>query len=161
MARAWKADLVRSETNDLARRRLVVGLSLASAALMALGALRQTGVIGHLPDPPGPFDSDAVVTSDAAYPMGIPDAPFATVSLAASAALASVGGARRWRKMPWLPPLSMAKAGIDLMGAVYYVTLMPTKLNRWCSYCLATAAGIAGVFALTAAEVIEARNDLA
>ncbi len=60
----------------LARRRGVVGLSLAAAGSMGLIALYQTGIIKHLPDPPLPwFDSDKVDASAEAYSyFATPDA---------------------------------------------------------------------------------------
>ncbi|MCW8141412.1 MAG: hypothetical protein KIT58_21120 [Planctomycetota bacterium] len=58
---------------SLARRRGVAALSALAMIDAGLVALQQMGAV-RLPDPPGPFDTDAVVGSREAYVFGAPDA---------------------------------------------------------------------------------------
>ena len=150
-------------TDDLRRRRGVVGLSLVGAVNMTLIALRQLGVIRHLPDPPLPgFDADRVTTSRAAYPLGVPDAPLAVAGLALNVLLARAGGGDdRAARAPWLPVVAAVHAGSQATAAAVYFTLMPTKIKAWCAYCLLGAAVNAAVFALTLAEARQGFSILA
>jgi hypothetical protein len=53
-----RRELQRGKSENLGRRRAVIGLSLVGMAAMTAVALFQTGVIEHLPDPPvDGFDS--------------------------------------------------------------------------------------------------------
>ena len=121
----------------VATRRWIAGLSGLGAANMAIGSLRQLGVIDHLPDPPLPgFDSDAVVTSKPAFALGVPDAPVAMVSLLANIPLAFLGGPARSRERPWIPIMFAAKAIADVSVAAWYLVQMRTRVHAWCAYCL-------------------------
>ena len=60
------------DSDDLARRRAVVALSLGSAAVMGVISLYQTGVISRLPEPrvpgrPGLLDANRVNGSAEGY----------------------------------------------------------------------------------------------
>lgn len=58
-------ELRRGRSDDLARRRGIIALSLLGAAIGGVVGAYQTGLLRHLPDPPvGPFDSDRVDASD-------------------------------------------------------------------------------------------------
>ncbi len=72
-ARQLRHELQEGDTNDLRRRRAIIGLSLLGMGAMAAVSLFQTGVVKHLPDPPlKSFDSDKVNSSETAYMMGVP-----------------------------------------------------------------------------------------
>ena len=82
--RRLREELQNAETDDLKRRRAIIGLSLVGAAAMTAVSLYQTGVIEHLPDPPiDGFDSDKVNSSETAYMLGVPDGTLSLASLAA------------------------------------------------------------------------------
>src|SRR5438309_1207482 len=71
-----------------AHRRAIAGLAGFAAADFLLGSLYQLGVVRRLPDVPlRGFDSAAVMSSPAAHPLGIPDAPIALALGAAAVAL--------------------------------------------------------------------------
>lgn len=102
-ARSLQRLLRQGETASLRRRRGVALLSALSLLDAALVALRQMGAIGRLPDPPGPFDSDEVVTASEAYALGAPDAALGAVLHALALVLAGTGIDRdgRGAARPW------------------------------------------------------------
>jgi uncharacterized membrane protein len=107
-------------------RRMIMGLAGVAAVDFALGSLVQTGVIERLPDPPIPgVDSHAVMTSPAAYPFGIPDAPIA---------LALNLGVSRDR-------LLVAAVLGGAVGVVRYAIEM-VRLRRACAYCIVAGAAM-------------------
>ena len=150
-------DLLNGSSPDMQRRRAVICLSLFGIALMALGTLRQTGTLKHLPDPPGKlWDADKVVTSDEGYPFGVPDAPIAIASFATNILAASIGGEDRKRKLPFVPILAAGKALLDVLVSGWYLSKMPSKIKAWCPYCLLTSATNVTIAGLTAIEAMDA-----
>lgn len=128
-------------SNDpfLARRRRVIGLSLISIASMSVITLYQTGIIKHLPEPPG-FDADKVDASEEAYALfATPDAALGLVSYAATLALAAMGGPDRAWKQPWIPLALATKALLDAAQAGRLTVDQWTKHRAFCSYCLVAA----------------------
>ena len=128
-----------------AHSALVAGAALAVATLVPV-ALYQTGVIGHLPDPPGKwFDSDRITSSKDAHPMGIPDALLGLGSFSATLALALLaprsGVARKLLGLKLAADGSMA--GVNVVKQV-------VKFRRICSWCTGTA--LATALACTAGK---------
>ncbi|WP_027481078.1 vitamin K epoxide reductase family protein [Deinococcus pimensis] len=146
--------LGRSE--DLTRRRWVIGLSLLGAAMGQIVTLYQTGIIRHLPDPPaGPFDADKVDASTYAYRrFQTPDALMMIVNYGVTAWLAGAGGQDRARDLPLLPILTAAKVAGDALTAVELGREEWQENKALCAYCqLATVASLASlVFALPEAR---------
>jgi uncharacterized membrane protein len=152
-----KAELQQSRDPDVRRRRAIIGLSLIGMASMAAVTLLQTGLVKHLPDPPVKgFDSDRVNSSDTAYKLGVPDGTLSLATLAMNVPLASYAGENRVQKMPWVPLLAAAKAGVEAVAAGWYFYQMPTKEKAWCPYCITGAVANASIFALTIPEAIKA-----
>jgi len=116
------------------KRRWVVGLSMVGVAAGQLVSLYQTGIIKHLPDPPGPFDSDRVDASEYAYSrFSAPDGPLMVTLYGLTAFLAS--GPNRAEKAPWLPVALAVKALYDL-GTAVELAREEWKENRaFCAYC--------------------------
>jgi len=104
---------------DMARRRAMIGASLAALGSLGVIALYQLGVIGSLPDPPLPgFDADKVHGSAEAYAiLSTPDAMLGLGSYAATAALAAMGAPNRAITRPWIPLALAAKVAFDLAQA--------------------------------------------
>src|SRR5688572_20874539 len=101
-ADAVRAELQNGPSRSLKRRRRLALLSSVALADSALVALRQMGVVRHLPDPPGRlFDSDAVTGSRAAYVFGLPDAAIATTAYALNLVAASAARTRPGRRSVW------------------------------------------------------------
>ena len=140
----------------LARRRGVVGLSLAAIGSMGLIALYQTGIIRHLPEPPLPyFDADKVDASREAYAyLAMPDGVLGLGSYAATMALAAAGGQERATERPWLPLLLAVKVAADAAVAGKLTVNQWTKHRAFCFWCLLAAAA---TFAQVPLVVPEAR----
>ena len=156
-----RIELTEGSSDELRRRRMIIGLSMVGLGLAAAAALLQTGVIRHLPDPPvGNFDADRVMKSEPAYQFGVPDATIALTGLAANVPLAAWGGSDRYKDQPIVPLIAAGKAALEAAAGAWYFYQMPTKLKTWCGYCVASAAVYAGIFALTLPEAKKALNEL-
>jgi uncharacterized membrane protein len=130
-------------------------------ASMAAVSLLQTGVIGHLPDPPSEaFDSDKVNSSDTAYGLGVPDGTLSLASLGANVPLAGFGGEDRAQRFPLVPLAAAVKAGVEAAVASWYFYQMPVKEKKWCAYCIAGAMANLAIFGLTIPEARRALKRL-
>src|SRR5215208_995629 len=104
-----RRDLQQDDSDDLWRRRAIIGLSRIGMGSMAAVTLLQSGVVKHLPDPPiDGFDSDKVNLSGEAFPFGVPDGAIALASFAANLPLAAFGDADRAQTEPLVPVLAAA-----------------------------------------------------
>ena len=152
-----RRELQRGRGAGLTLRRGVIALSLVGMGAMAAVSLFQTGLVGHLPDPPLPdFDSDKVNSSDTAYALGVPDGAMSLASLAANIPLAAFGGADRAERLPLVPLAAAAKATVEAAVAGWYFYQMPAKEKKWCGYCIVGAAANFGIAALTLMEAKKA-----
>lgn len=143
-----------SDSPFLARRRGVIGLSLVSIASMGIITLYQTGIIKHLPEPPG-FDADKVDASAEAYAwLATPDAALGLGSYAATLGLAAMGGPDRASQQPWIPLALAAKTLFDAAQAGKLTVDQWTKHKAFCSYCLVAAGA---TFAALPLAIPEAR----
>jgi vitamin K epoxide reductase family protein len=137
----------------LQRRRRIAQVAALLAAEFGVIGMRQYGAIRRLPDlPVRGFDSNAVITSRAAYPLGIPDAALAVTGAGAIIALATARGAVR---SPWLDLAMGAAIVVGAAGAVVYLGAM-ARQRRACAYCLAGASGFLSLIPLAAHGVLEA-----
>ncbi len=156
-----RRELQRGSSDDLRRRRGIIGLSLVGMAAMTAVTLFQTGVVRHLPDPPvDGFDSDKVNSSDTAYALGVPDGALSLASLAANIPLAAFGRENRAEQMPLVPLAAAAKATVEAIVAGWYFYQMPTKEKAWCGYCIVGALTNWGIAALTLPEAKKALESL-
>ncbi len=152
-----RADLQHGETQDLWRRRAIIGLSLAGMASMTAVSMLQTGILEHLPDPPlKSFNSDKVNSSDAAYRFGAPDGTMGVAGFALNVPIAAFGGASRATEQPLVPLAAAAKAAVDALVAGWYFYQMPAKEHAWCGYCIAAALSNVAIFGLTLPEASKA-----
>ena len=157
-----RRELQRGNSENLGRRRAIIGLSLLGMGAMTAVSLFQTGVIKHLPDPPiDGFDSDKVNSSDTAYALGVPDGTLSLASLAANIPLAAFGGENRHEEQPFVPILAAGKAVVEAAVAGWYFYQMPTKEKAWCGYCIAGALCNFGIAALVLPEAKKAIESLA
>ncbi|HET8627675.1 MAG TPA: vitamin K epoxide reductase family protein [Thermomicrobiales bacterium] len=148
---------------DLARRRGIVGLSLAAMGSMGLVTLYQMGILRRLPEPPLPhFDAECVDASAEAYAaLAMPDGALALMSYAVTLALAAAGGAERARDRPWLPLALAAKVAFDTAEAVRLTADQWTKHRAFCFWCLLAAGATVATAPLAAAEAVAAARRLA
>jgi hypothetical protein len=143
----------------LARRRRIIGLSLASVGLNGLLALYQTGIVKRLPDPPLPiFNSEKVPGSAQGYSyFATPDAALAVGSYAATLALAAMSGPDRGGPRPVISLLLAAKIAFD---AAFSGKLAVDQWIRHRALCLTCLAGTATTLATIPPAIPEAREAL-
>lgn len=142
------------------QRLAIAGVSLVGLAAMAAVALRQTGVVSHLPDPAiKGFDSDKVNMSSTAFPLGIPDGLIGFASYGANVPLALVGGRNRACDRPWLPIALSGKAAVDTLVSAWYLYQMPTREKAWCGYCITAAIASFATLALSLPEALAAGSE--
>lgn len=136
-----------------APRAAVLAASTFGMASMAATALRQLGVIRHLPDPPlRGFDSDRVNLSPHAFPLGVPDGLIAFASFASNLPLAAWGGPRRAFTHPRLTLAIGGKAAVEAVISIAFFLQMPLREKAWCAYCIVAAAANVVVFGLSVPE---------
>ncbi|MFL5305055.1 MAG: vitamin K epoxide reductase family protein [Polyangia bacterium] len=122
------------------RRGWIVALAALAAADAIVVALRQTGIIRRLPEPPGRiWDTNRVVTAPVAYAMGVPDAPIAAVVYLSMIGFATRLGRRHARRRPWSALGLAAGATGAAAGAAFYLWDMLAREKKLCPYCLGTA----------------------
>ena len=149
-----REELVRGRSPRLRRRRaLIVTAALAAIDAIVVG-LRQTGVLRRLPEPPGRiWDSNGIVTSPAAYVLGVPDAPLGALGFVTAMVLASrLGDSPRGRR-PLVALALFGTAATAAIGAALYLRDMLVDKKRLCPYCLVTAAASFSLVALSAPEL--------
>lgn len=98
-------ELREGKNPNMSRRRAIIGLSRLGGSMGQLVTLYQTGIVGHLPDPPGQqlFDADRVDASNYAYSrFNSPDGSIMVANYAITGWLAAAGGLDRARRNPLL-----------------------------------------------------------
>jgi len=142
---------LREETGPLMRsRRQIISLSMLGGAMGQIVSLYQTGIIKHLPDPPGTgefFDADRVDASEYAYSrLDTPDGFIMVTSYAITAWLAGAGGKDRARRNPLLPIAMGVKLLIDTAVAAELAREEWNENKAFCEYCqVATLASLASL----------------
>ncbi len=124
-----------------------VGLAVASYL-----TLYQIDVISTVWDPFFRHGSPQVL--DLTSP--VPDAAVGVLAYASEVVLSFIGGADRWRTMPWT---ALAFGAVVLAGALVSVALIviqPTVVGAWCTPCLASAAISFTLFAFGFKEALAA-----
>lgn len=142
------------DDEEMRLRRGIVGVSLIGIAAMGAVTLLQSGLVKHLPDPPGGnFHTDKVNSSHEAYRHGTPDAPLAIKSHSTNLLLATLGGRDRARRTPWLPLLAAAIALPQAATAAQYLFHQMPKVDKaWCPYCIVDAMTTFATLGLTLRE---------
>jgi uncharacterized membrane protein len=147
--RQVQKELTSGRGESLSARRRIAAIAAGLAADFALIGMRQYGVIRNLPDLPSRmFDSNAVITSPAAYPLGIPDSAIAVTGLGGIIALATARGSKHSGRGAWLDKLLAGAVTIGAAGATHYLYEMSVRQRRLCAYCLV---GVAGFYAMVPA----------
>lgn len=127
-------DSEQKDKSSLPRRLAIASCAAAMGTLVPV-ALYQSGVLSHLPDPPGrQFDSDSLTEGPGSKPLGIPDSYLGFASYGATMAL--LLSQRR------SVPMNLArhvKLGMDAAISGTKVARQIRK-GKYCSWCLGTAA---------------------
>lgn len=141
-------ELRKANTDDMQRRRWMIGLSYVGIGAGMIVGLYQTGILRRLPDLPfRPFDATKVDKSPYAYKrLQTPDALLMIASYGVTAILAGAGGKNRTKENPALPIAMAAKAVYDL-GVALKLGQEEWQENRaLCGYCqAATIASLVSV----------------
>lgn len=121
---------------------LLLGACCTALATLVPVGLYQTGMIPRLPDPPmSLFESERIVMSNAAHPLGIPDALLGLASFGTTLTLAIL--ARRHSRAK---RLLGAKLILDAAAAAFNAGRQVLLFGKLCSWCTGTAIS-AGVMA--------------
>ncbi len=146
----------------MARRRAMVGASLAAMGSLGVVALYQLGLIAHLPDPPLPgFDADKVHGSAEAYAiLSTPDAVLGLGSYAVTAALAAMGAPDRATTRPWIPLALAAKVAFDLAQASRLTLNEVTEQRALSAWSMLTTGATLATAALVVPEARAAARHL-
>ncbi|HVY37635.1 MAG TPA: vitamin K epoxide reductase family protein [Polyangia bacterium] len=138
------------------RRGWLMAIAALAAADAVVVALRQTGLIRRLPEPPGGiWDTNRVVTSPVAYAMGVPDAPLASLVYLAMIGFAARLGRGNARRRPWSALGLAAGAAGAAGGGAFYLWHMLAREKKLCPYCLGTAAASFTMLPLALPELRE------
>jgi uncharacterized membrane protein len=141
-------ELRKGRTDDLQRRRWLVGLSFVGVGAGMIVSLYQMGIVRRLPDLPlRSFNATKVDKSNYAYKrLQTPDALLMIASYAVTAILAGAGGKDRARDNPALPIAMAAKALYDLGIALKLGQEEWRENHALCGYCqAATVASLVSV----------------
>jgi uncharacterized membrane protein len=141
-------ELRNGQSDDLKRRRRVLGLSLVGALMAKIVLLYQAGIVKRLPDPPiAMFDSDRVDASDYAYRhLRTPDGVTMLINYGVTAWLAAADGENRARTTPLLPIAMATKTIFDSILALALARTEWKENKALCVYCqIATVASLASV----------------
>jgi len=156
-------ELRQGKNPDMTRRRAIIGLSMLGGSMGQLVTLYQTGIVSHLPDPPGQqlFDADRVDASNYAYSrFNSPDGPIMVVNYALTGWLAAAGGLDRARRNPLIPIAMGIKLVLDSVVAAELAREEWSENKAFCEYCqVATVCSVASL-ALAVPEVLTAVRTL-
>lgn len=129
-----------TDPSSWSRRAPLIGLGLAGAAVATYLSLYQLGALKDVWDPIFGTGSERVISSTVSRALPIPDATLGVLAYLLDAALAAIGGQRRWRTAPWL----VVADGLVVLGLVLTgLALTATQLfifHVGCTLCLVSAA---------------------
>ena len=95
--------------------------------------------LGHIVYPWDPFFGDStrrVLTSDISKAFPVSDAGLGALSYLLDALAGLIGGARRWRTMPWMVVLFGFFIIPPGVTSIVLVILQPVSIGDWCTLCL-------------------------
>jgi uncharacterized membrane protein len=139
----------RAEQGSGSGDTLLTAACCTALATLIPVALYQTGVLSDLPDPPSSiFDSERIVSSKIAHPLGVPDALLGLASFGTTLGLILLA-----RHSPLAKKLLGAKLTLDGAAAAFNAGRQVVSFGKLCSYCTGTALA-AGVMAYAGREVI-------
>jgi uncharacterized membrane protein len=124
------------------QRLPIVGAAVVGFLIAGYLALYQAGVFATVWDPVFGAGSAVVLNSwvaeGAVRYLGVSDAALGTFGYLADAVAGLIGGARRWRTMPWIVLLFGVFVGPLGAVSITLVILQPF-VGGWCFLCLVTA----------------------
>lgn len=132
----WRADPSR-----WSRRLPLLGLAAAGFGIAMYLSLYQFGAYGTVWDPLFGDGSAKVLHSVISKPtQPLPDAFLGALGYLAELIAGSIGGAGRWRRMPWAVCLyELIVFGLALVSVALVIS-QPLLAHDWCTLCLLSAA---------------------
>jgi hypothetical protein len=128
------------------RRALLAGLAFAGLVISFYLTLYQWDAWSNVWDPF--FDSRKVL--DLTHP--VPDAFAGVLAYGSELLLLAVGGADRWRSLPWTCVVLGAILTGGVVVSIALIVIQATVVGSWCTLCLASAAISVALFALGIGE---------
>jgi nucleoside-diphosphate-sugar epimerase/uncharacterized membrane protein len=95
--------------------------------------------LGHIEYPWDPFFGEStrrVLTSDISKAFPVSDAGLGALSYLLDALAGLIGGARRWRTMPWMVVLFGLFIIPPGATSIVLIILQPVSIGAWCTLCL-------------------------
>lgn len=122
-----------------AERGWLIGVALVGFLISGYLGLYQWGVIDSVWEPWFGSGSERVLHSPLSRVLPVPDAILGAMAYAIDAVAGAVGGATRWKTMPWVVILFGLAVGPLGLVSVLLVTAQPLLLDAWCTLCLVSA----------------------
>lgn len=121
------------------QRLPLIGVALVGLAIAGYLALYQWGVFDRVFEPFFGDGSRRILHSPVSRLLPIPDAALGALGYVLDAVSGAVGGARRWRTLPWV--VIVFGVAVGPLGAVsiLLVILQPVAFHAWCTLCLSSA----------------------
>ncbi|SRR5579884_3575595 len=121
------------------QRLPLIGVALIGFAIATYLTLFQIRVIGDVWEPFFGEGSRAVLTSQVARALPIPDASLGAFAYLLDAVAGVIGGTRRWATMPWMVILFGMAVGPLGIVSLFLVIAQPLLIGHWCTLCLLSA----------------------
>jgi uncharacterized membrane protein len=123
------------------RERLpLIGVALVGFGIATYLSAYQLGLSRSVWDPFfGAASSERILTSSFSRVLPIPDAALGAIGYLLDAVTGAIGGAGRWRGMPWIVVLFGVAVGPLGATSLFLVIAQPVVFDAWCALCLASA----------------------
>jgi uncharacterized membrane protein len=118
----------------------ILGLALIGFAVACYLALYQLGIIADVWDPLFADGSRKVLHSAVSQMLPVPDASLGALGYLADIVTCAVGGAARWRTMPWMVLVYGGVVALVGATALALAILQPLLVHDGCTLCLTSAA---------------------
>lgn len=117
----------------------IVALALGGTAIATYLTLYQIDVMSGVWEPFFGDGSRTILNSKVSHILPIPDAALGAFGYLLDAVTGSIGGAKRWRTMPWMVILFGMAVGPLGAISILLVILQPVMFDAFCTLCLASA----------------------
>lgn len=117
----------------------IIAVALIGFGIATDLALFQYGIVSSVWEPFFGEGSERVLTSWLSRVFPVSDAALGTFAYLLDAVTGAIGGARRWRTMPWMVILFGIAVGPLGIVSLFLVIAQPVLLGDWCTLCLVTA----------------------
>jgi len=120
-------------------RLWLIGVAILGFGLSLYLGSYQLGMVARVWEPFFGTGSEQVLHSALSRVLPVPDAALGALAYAVDAVAGSIGGAGRWRTMPWIVVLFGLAVGPLGLVSVLLVIAQAVWLEAWCTLCLLSA----------------------